>query len=261
MSRAPTQERPLVSIVTAAFNALPELRRTVESVAAQTMGHHEHIVVDGGSTDGTRSYLEGLGPSVRWTSEPDEGIADALNKGVAMARGTYVLVLQAGDTFSGRESLAEASPRLRKGPDILVCDVVFGEGRRARLITARASSRRLFFKPVCHQGVLARRDLFERIGGFDPSFRVCMDYDFLVRASRAGARIEEAPITLSRMIDGGVSSRRDWPSLEGRFAEERRVHLAHCPGAGMRAVYAVYWPTYLAYRRIRAVLPPTPEYG
>ena len=261
MISAPEQEEPLVSVVTAALNALPGLRRTVESVAGQTMGDCEHIVVDGGSSDGTQRYLERLGPSVRWISEPDEGIADALNKGVAMARGSFVLVLQAEDTFADRESLAEARPRLRRGLDVLVCDVVFGQGERARLVAARASSRRLRFKPVCHQGVFTRRDLFERIGGFDPSFGVCMDYDFLVRACLGGARIEEAPVTLSRMSDGGVSSRRDWPSLARRFAEERRVHLAHCPRASMRAIYAVYWPTYLAYRRIRAVLSSTPEYG
>lgn len=256
MTETDTQRAPLVSIVTAAFNALPGLRRTVESVAGQTLGDVEHIVVDGGSRDGTRSYLERLGPAVRWISEPDDGIAEALNKGVAMARGAYVLVLQADDVFAGPESLERAAAYLEGGHDIVAFDILFGEGERARYIQTRFPGHRLNFKPIRHQGVIVRRDLFAAIGKFDESFRICMDYDFLLRAHRTGASITSAPVLLSRMAEGGISSRRDWQSLADRFAEERRVHLKNCPGPAMRAVYALYWPAYLAYRRLRAALAP-----
>lgn len=246
--------RPLVSVVSAAYEALDPLRATVASVAGQSFPDREHVVVDGGSTDGTRAFLEGLGEAVAWVSEPDDGIADALNKGVAMARGEYVLVLQAGDVFVAPDSLARAVPHLDPGPDILVCDVTIGGRGPDRLVSTPAPTHRLAFKPVCHQGVFCRRTVFARIGGFDPAFRVCMDYDFLLRARRAGMTLAHAPVRLARMDDGGISSRRDWPSLARRFAEERRIHLAHCPGPVMRAVYAVYWPPYLAYRRARALL-------
>jgi glycosyltransferase involved in cell wall biosynthesis len=250
---------PLVSIVTASFNALPALKRTVESVAAQTMRDFEHIVVDGGSSDGTPGYLEGLGPSVRWISEPDDGIADALNKGVAMACGRYVLVLQADDEFLNWGSLKEVAPHLDGKSDIIACDVLFGEGRGARRLHASFPAMRLTFKAIYHQGVLTRRSVFTRIGGFEPSFRIAMDYEFLFRARRAGCRITKCDVILSRMADGGVSSRRDWQSLLVRFAEERRVHLSHCSGPAMRAIYAVYWPAYLAYRRVRSFLSPGPS--
>lgn len=248
---------PLVSIVTASFNALTGLRRTVESVAAQSMRDFEHIVVDGGSADGTRDYLESMGRSVRWISEPDNGIADALNKGIEMARGSYVIVLQADDEFLNRDSLNEVAPSLDGKSDIVACDILFGEGPGARRLHSSFPALRLTFKAIYHQGVFTSRALFTRIGGFDPSFRIAMDYEFLLRASRSGCRISKCDVVLSRMADGGISSRSDWQSLLRRFSEERRVQLEHCPGPAMRAVYAMYWPTYLAYRRIRSVSSPS----
>jgi glycosyltransferase involved in cell wall biosynthesis len=250
-------EAPLVSVVTASFNALAGLRRTVESVARQSMRDFEHIVVDGGSTDGSRAYLEGLGASVRWISEPDEGIADALNKGVGLARGTYVLVLQADDVFLNENSLKDVTPYLSGEADIVACDILFGEGPGARRLRTYFPALRLAFKPLHHQGVFASRALFTRIGGFEPSFRITMDYDFLLRANRAGCRIARCGVAVARMADGGISSRSDWQSLSRRFSEERRAQLSHCPGPAMRAVYAAYWPAYIAYRRIRSFVSPS----
>ena len=92
-----------------------------------------------------------------------------------------------------------------------------------------------------------------RIGAFDTGFRIAMDYEFFRRAGRAGAGFRRVPEVLAHMPDTGVSSQLDWPALTARFAEERRVHLRHCPGPAMRAVYAAYWPAYLVYRRVRAL--------
>ena len=252
MTKADTPESvPLVSIVTATYNALPGLRRTVESVACQTMRDFEHIIIDGGSTDGTREYLEGRGASVRWVSEPDEGIADALNKGVALARGTYVLVLQADDEFMDSESLARAASYLDGETDIVSFDVSFEMPTGSRRYRSRGLNFRTNFKTtIPHQGAFCRRKLFERIGNFDETFRIGMDYEFFLRAYRSCATVRRVPHMLSRMADTGVSSQRDWLSLAGRFAEERRVHLTHCHGAAMLLVYAAYWPVYLLYRRL-----------
>jgi len=124
-----------ISVVTAALDALGPLRETVASVAVQDFAGREHIVVDGGSSDGTRAWLAGQGPAVRWVSEPDDGIADALNKGVAMARGEYVLVLQAGDVLLGADRLRAAAARLARpdAPDVLVCDEIGRASCRERV--------------------------------------------------------------------------------------------------------------------------------
>lgn len=244
------------SIITATVNALPGLEATAESLRVQTFRDFEHVVIDGGSSDGTPDWLAAQGCGIRWISEPDEGIADALNKALAMAEGEYVLVLQAGDTLLEPDSLMEASRRLAAGSeaDIIAFDIIFGQGDCERRVGHRFPRARLEFKPLAHQGILFRRSMLKRTGGFDPSFRICMDYDLLLRAKRAGARIRRIGCPLTRMPADGVSSRLDWPSLRARFAEERRAQMLHCPGPLMRAVYALYWPPYLAYRRLRSVL-------
>ena len=244
---------PAVSVVTAAWNALEGLKATAASVAEQSCQDVEHIIVDGGSTDGTREWLEELGGRVRWISEPDDGIADALNKAMAMARGEYVLVLHAEDTLLDRNSLARALPHLSGGEDIVSFDVMFETAAGERRLVSRGLSSALAFKTtIPHQGAFCRRDLFERLGPFDTSFRIAMDYEFFLRARRAKATERLVPEVLSRMPDTGVSSRLDWPSLRHRFAEFRRAQAKHFASPGMRAVYAAYWPLYLTYRRMRA---------
>ena len=170
---------PLISVVTAAFNALEGLRRTVESVAGQDFRSVEHVVVDGGSVDGTREYLESLGDTVRWISEPDDGIADALNKGIAMARGEYVLVLQAEDTFVDGGSLGRAATHLANSQDIVAFEVLLdhGNGSGDRLKTRKLSVLTECKMTNPHQGLFCRRNLYQRIGVFDRTYRIAMDYE------------------------------------------------------------------------------------
>src|SRR5262245_33401432 len=113
-----------ITIVTATLNAFEELKQTICSVREQVGCLAEHIVIDGGSMDETVAYLQQHGDTVAlWQSEPDRGIADAMNKAIALARGEYVLVLHAGDTLIDRNALAQAA-RLLMGEDILAFDVV-----------------------------------------------------------------------------------------------------------------------------------------
>lgn len=251
--------RPLVSVVTAAFNARAGVIETAASVAAQDFPDREHVVIDGGSRDGTADWLEAQGDAIRWISEPDDGIADAMNKGVAMARGEWILVLHAEDTFLSPDALAGIAPLLSDaaaaGEEILSCDVVFAAADGDRLLRSGGFGPRMNFKAaVPHQGAFCRRAIFERLGGFDPTFRIAMDFDFFLRAKRAGVRLRTAGAPRTRMPDTGVSSRLDWPSLARRFAEERRVQRRHCPGPGTAALNAALWPPYLLYRRLRAAM-------
>lgn len=220
----------------------------------QSFRDFEHIVVDGRSGDGTPEWLAAQGDSIRWISEPDCGIAHALNKALAMAQGDYVLVLHAEDTLISPVSLAEAAREL-DGSEIVGFDVLFSTTKGDRLLHSSGFSPKLAFKTtVPHQGSFCQRTLFDRIGVFDKTFRIALDYEFFLRAHRSRASIRCIDRPLTRMPDTGISSRLDWPSLRDRFAEERRAQLLHCPGPLMRGVYAVYWPPYLAYRRLRCAL-------
>jgi glycosyltransferase involved in cell wall biosynthesis len=245
---------PLVTVVTATYGALEGLKSTVASVREQDFKSVEHVIIDGASSDGTVEYLESLGDAVTlWISEPDTGIADAMNKGLAQARGQYVLVLHAEDTFIDRGALGRAVEHLsNSSEDILSFDVLFIRNGTGRAYRSRAFCWKTYFKTtIPHQGAFCRRDVFDRIGMFDTSFRICMDYEFFLRALRRGVTCRLVPETVSCMPATGTSSRLDWPSLRQRFVEESRVQDQHCPNRLMRAVYAIYWPFYLTYRRAR----------
>lgn len=240
---------PLVSVITASFNALKGLQCTVESVAEQSYRSVEHIIVDGGSTDGTTDYLQSLGDAVLWISEPDGGIADALNKGVAMASGEYILVLQADDTFLDAESLARAECSLRHETEIVSFDVLLTRGDdQARFCSRGLGWQVERFMTVPHQGAFCRRQLFARIGGFDTRYRVALDYDFMLRAKRAKSSIALPGEILSLMPATGISARRDRESLLVRLSENRAIQRRHSTTVPARVVGWFFWLLYRPYK-------------
>lgn len=245
---------PLISVITASFNALNGLRQTVDSVAQQQDTMVEHVVIDGGSTDGTPAYLKSLGEKVRWISEPDDGIASALNKGVAMAQGEYILVLQAEDTFASSSSVCDAWGELSGKDDIVAfeVDLVMENGERRRRKSRNFGWLTEFKMTNPHQGMLCRRDLFARIGGFDESFGIAMDYEWLLRAKRAGATLRAIPEVLAVMPATGVSTQLDWESTEIRLDEDRRLQALHAKGDFGRAVNRAFWAIYKPFKRIKA---------
>lgn len=253
LSGSSSVERPLVSVVTAAFNACDGVKQTVESVAGQSFRSVEHIVIDGGSCDGSVEFLRSRGDQVRWISEPDQGIANALNKGIAMARGEYVLVLQAEDRFVDNDSLAHAVPHLRHGTDIVGCGILFETGGGLRHQTSRGfGPRTRLHPPFLHQGAFCRAALFDRIGCFDEKLRIAMDYEFFVRAYVEGASFRLVSDPVAIMPDTGVSSRLDWKSLKARLDENRQIHFRHAGSPLMRALYHAYWLAYPPFKRIRS---------
>ena len=245
---------PLISVITACLDSARHIGQTTESVAGQRGIECEHVVVDGGSTDATAEIVRaGLRPGGRWISEPDGGIADAMNKGIALSSGEWLLFLQSDDYLAGPGVLAEASSRLSADVDVCGFPVLFGNESRMTTMHPRGANAWLNFKTgLNHQGTLIRRSLFDRIGLYDSGFRIAMDYEFFLRAYRAGARFRCYPTpVMAVMRDSGVSSQIDWPNLERRFAEERRVHRKF-QTAPLSLVYDAWWTLYPRYRRLRA---------
>ena len=248
------RSKPLLTVITASYNAIAGLRKTVASVAGQRGDGVEHVIIDGGSTDGTGAYLESRGDKIRWVSEPDDGIADALNKGVAMARGDYVLILQAGDTFADPNVLNAVEPFLDGRSDIVSGPVIFIRDGQQRLWPAGNLSKRMaLHMTMPHQGMFCHRHLFDRIGLFDTKYRITMDYDWLMRAWRAGAKSSRFDKPIAIMPDDGVSSRVDWPGMSTRLREVRRLHFSHAKSATGRIAYRAYWAAYWPYKRLQAM--------
>lgn len=244
-----------VSVITAVLNEQAGLERTLASITCQSWPAIEIIIIDGGSTDGTLDVIQRHeGELAHWVSEPDGGIADAMNKGLAQATGDLVLFLHADDRFAEEQALARAMAQVSDLDHIWAFDILYGNEQSFSRCSPRPFNFWAWFKnPLPHQGVLCPRRLFEQLGRFDISLKIDMDYDFWLRAYRAGVGLQRVPQVLAVMNDSGVSSRRDWPGLAARFREERQVQARYARGNYWRWLYELYWPVYLAYRRLRAL--------
>jgi glycosyltransferase involved in cell wall biosynthesis len=249
---------PSISIITITLDAEKYLEQTIQSVLSQTYENIEYIIIDGGSTDNTISIVNKYAERIKhFVSEKDEGIAHAMNKGLALATGDYVIFLHADDYFHSKTSLAYALDYLDESTDILACDIAYG--KEGTIIRPRSFNFWFNFKGPHHQGLICSRALSEILQGFDMQFKICMDYDFFIRAYRKKAKLVKAPVTLAVMRDTGISSRTDWKSLKTRFNEEKIVHKKNCPSVIMKMVYEFYWFLYCPYRYIHYIIKKKPE--
>jgi glycosyltransferase involved in cell wall biosynthesis len=189
------------------------LEQTVRSVLDSGVVGLEYLIIDGASTDTTVEYLESLDAStVRFISEPDDGIADAMNKGIRLARGQWVLHLHAGDRLlPGMLSNAMAQVE-GADADIVCCAIVKNEAHG--VVRYEASPQSLASESsVPHPGVIARTDVWRELGGFNPAYRNAMDYDLFLRARLAGKRFRVIDEPLAVMAWGGQSEQSLWRTL------------------------------------------------
>jgi GT2 family glycosyltransferase len=209
-----------ISVVTPSFNSQATLERTLLSLLDQGYPRLECLVVDAGSTDGTLEILRSLeGRGVRWTSETDGGIADAFNKGVAVAQGELVAILNSDDWHEPGAIAAMAAAherRLAMGlpPAILHGDMLWHEANRSRLVRPRlwggrhALGRAFWFDmPLCHPTCFVPREVYRRVGLFKVAYRVAMDYEWALRAFQSGEHFEYVPRLITHFQGGGASGR------------------------------------------------------
>lgn len=248
------------SVVTICYNVKDELKRTLRSLWAQTYGStgadlagdcgggddggkfagdcigngkfafgnslagdcggYESIVVDGGSSDGTAAFLRREKRIARYVSEPDRGIYDAMNKGLRLCRGDFVIFMNAGDEFFNPRVLERAAAVLRAHPD---CRFLFGD---ACLVDEDGHCRfREYDAPVttqniCHQSIFYDRRLFAELGMYDERYRIVADYDFNLRAiAGSGVVPYHFSYPVCRFYEGGLSS-------GGKYAEKQRADAA-----------------------------------
>lgn len=251
-----TTTKPLISVVTVCLNAAESICRTLDSYRDQRDIDSELIVVDGGSTDATAEIIaQHTAPVEVLIQEPDSGIADAMNKGLAASRGQYILFLHADDYLIDTTALSRASSRFDGKTDILAFDLLYGSDAQLAAHHSRPFSHNCRFKtPFLHQATFCRRDLFEHIGNFDQAFKVCMDYDFFLRAYRAGASCLRVHENLTIMGDQGLSSRPDWPAVSARIEEEFRVQQKNRKSVLELLWYWPWWTLYPVYKKYRVTL-------
>jgi glycosyltransferase involved in cell wall biosynthesis len=242
----PTAE-PLISIVVAVRNGAATLDRCLRSIAAQTYPRREAIVIDGASTDGTQEVIARHARALACSrSEPDGGIADAWNKGVAAARGDWICFLGADDFLWRPDTLERAAgllARVDPGTQVAYGSVVLVTADGVELGTygepwERAGPRFREVVSFPHQGTFHRRSLFDRRGAFDLAFRLGPDYELLLRELKEGAAAFLPGLVVAGMGYGGLTSSPD-NALRGLWEIRRAQKKNGIPGPGPRWLFSV----------------------
>jgi len=211
-----TREALKISVVTAVFNSVSTIDQAIRSVESQVGANVEHIVVDGASSDGTLAILLDRRESISvLVSEPDHGIYDALNKGIALATGDVVGFLHSDDLYADEHVLARIAAAFENS-DV---DAVYGDldyVQRCRPDRVLRQWRSGMFSPRAlstgwmppHPTLYLRRELYARLGNFDTAYRIASDYEFMLRLlSDPRVKVVYLPEVFVRMRMGGASNR------------------------------------------------------
>lgn len=202
--------KPLVSIITATFNAAEHLPVAIKSIQAQSYDNFEWIIVDGGSTDGTMELIQQHDAAIDyWISEPDKGIYDAWNKGLRAARGEWVCFLGADDLImpDAISSMLAFEALSLDRMDFICGRVDMYDGDKLLRTIGRPWEWTRFKQYMCvaHTAALHHISYFKRYGEFDPSFRISGDYEMLLRS---GPELKAGFVNsvVARMQIGGQSN-------------------------------------------------------
>ncbi len=214
---------PLVSIITIVYNDRDYIEKTILSVIDQTYPSLEYIIVDGKSDDGTLDIIKKYENRIsKWTSDPDKGLYDAMNKGLRMASGEYVWFVNSGDRIFSEDMLE----LIMKSADYKA-DIMYGGTMIIDADGNEIGDRRL--KPpdhmtwksfrqgmlVCHQSIIVRREIAPE---YNLNYRISSDVDWVIRAAKNSSVIHNTGLVLSKFLEGGLSRTKVRQGLKERFA-------------------------------------------
>jgi len=216
-----------ISIITISRNAAKTINYTINSVIGQDYPDFEYIIIDGSSTDGTMDIVKSFGNRINHVvSEPDNGISDAFNKGIALSNGTIIGIINADDELLPG-TLNAVVNYFSLNPDVTVIhgDVLLYDGERMlkRLIPPLCWWYPWRMIVINHPATFVRRGVYDRCGLYATDIRYAMDIDMYLRWKKHGESIHYLPMPLAKMRTGGVGGR----NAIAAFAEGRRVMLVH----------------------------------
>ncbi len=214
---------PIFSIITVTFNAAKVIQPTLDSIKEQDFCDFEHLIVDGASNDNTLEIARNAEiPQMRIYSEPDNGLYDAMNKSIALAKGQFLIFLNAGDSFASKESLRHLSEHATPGTDIIYGQTQIVNNKREvigkRHLTAPKHLTADSFKHgmlVCHQAFVTRRDIAPL---YDLNYRFSADFDWCIKClkkSRKNSYVGDTPII--DFLTDGLTDKYHKKSLKERF--------------------------------------------
>ncbi len=205
-----------VSLITVCYNSEKTIARTLDSVKNQTYGNIEYIIIDGGSKDRTLEIIsEKFGNGVVLVSELDKGMYDAINKGIRLATGDVIGLLNSDDAFADSNSLERLISGFTENTDVVYADVHFvrSNGSRSRYYSS------WFFKPwlfrfgimPAHPTVYIKSELAKSLEPYRLDFKIAADYEYLIRLFRKAKRTRYLKFSAVEMFEGGLST-RNWRS-------------------------------------------------
>ena len=254
MQSQPTNGYPVVSIITPSFNQAQYLEQTIRSILEQDYPAIEYWIMDGGSTDGSLEVIERHSDQLAgWSSEPDDGQTDAINKGFARASGDIFAYLNSDDLYQPG-AIKEAVDYLVKNPEV---GMVYGDANYVdetgkvigRFQAAQTDYKRLRrgYVHIPQQAAFFRGDLWREVGPLDPSFQFAMDYDLWVRiAAVAPIQYVQRTWAAFRLHDKAKTR----AAIELCWPEMIRVHR-RLGGSNFSVIYA----KYLLRRILEPILP------
>lgn len=223
---------PVFSIITVVFNGKNLLEGTVRSVQNQTYPHIEYLIVDGASTDGTLDLVQKFAaemPNLRWISERDRGLYDAMNKGLRLATGDFVWFLNCGDHLHSPDTVEKLAEKMEPETDVFFGETMLvDDSRRPAGTMSELSTRtlpaRLSWQDylggmlVVHQSFVPRRSI-------SPEYllgNLCADFDWCIEILKKSRKNTPAEAILTDYLMGGMSKQRHRQSLRDRFLVMRR---------------------------------------
>jgi glycosyltransferase involved in cell wall biosynthesis len=203
---------PFFTIITVVRNGATTLQKCINSIKAQTFQDFEYLIIDGASSDGTIELIRDNSDVISFAvSEEDRGLYFAMNKGLKLARGKYVGILNADDTYFPN-TLDLVQEAIRKD---LTINVIYGamsyfsQPDQVHFIHSDELPKRMIFHPTC----FVSSDTYKRIGEFDTKYQVAADYEFIMRCFRAGEQFLGLDKVLASFSEGGTSARLRFQSI------------------------------------------------
>ena len=208
-----------LSIITVSYNSEKSIAKTIETVLCQSFDGYEYIVVDGNSKDETLNIIKKYEPrfngNMKWVSEPDLGIYDAMNKGINLACGDWLIFINCGDLFFDDNSLRNLflfinSNDIKEGLIYGDVSVINEKGALLRTIKYPGKINKTFLieNMLCHQSTVYSKSIFKKMGLYDLRYKICADYDMLLKIYFNGVGLVHYNAILSKYLSGGISENR-----------------------------------------------------
>lgn len=219
--------KSLISVITVCFNSSATIEDTINSVEAQIYSNVEHLVIDGASTDSTMEIVGQHASIKRAISEPDGGIYDAMNKGISIAQGEIIGMLNADDLYADDDVLSRVSELFSDASiDACYADLVYVKQQDTNVIVRYWKSREFesgLFKDgwmPAHPTFFVRKSVYERLGGFDLNYKIAADFELLFRfIEQHKIRTRYLPKVLVKMRLGGTTNK----SLANIYKQNREI--------------------------------------